>query len=86
MDKPSKKGKAAKSQEPQKPKVNPELAGFEVKIGAFGEIITSYDQDQINDFLNRKLYDKKLNNETDTPSTESEKENQTKNQTKNKAE
>jgi hypothetical protein len=56
----SNKKKTDKDQE--LPKVNPELEGFEVKIGAFGEIITSYDQDKINEFLNRKLYDKKLKN------------------------
>jgi hypothetical protein len=74
MEKSSKKSRSVKNQEPRKPRVNPELAGFEVKIGAFGEIITSYDQDQINDFLNRKLYDKKLNNETDRPNAENKAE------------
>ena len=42
------------------PRVNPELGEFNVKVGRFGELQTSYNIEEINAFLNRKLADKKL--------------------------
>lgn len=42
------------------PKVNPELAGFNVGINQFGEITTSYDIDKLNLFLDRNVEDKKF--------------------------
>lgn len=47
------------------PKVNPELDGFDIKIDSFGEINTNYDIDKINQFLNRKVDDKKLRERDD---------------------
>jgi hypothetical protein len=44
------------------PKVNKELEGFDIKINSFGEIVTSYDLDKINDFLDKNVEDKKLKN------------------------
>ncbi|AZQ61361.1 hypothetical protein EI427_03720 [Flammeovirga pectinis] len=46
-----------------KPKVNSELEGFDIKINSSGEIESSYTVDQLNEFLNRNVYDKKLKNE-----------------------
>ena len=43
-----------------KPKINRELEGFDIKINSSGEIESSYTIDQLNEFLNRKVYDKKL--------------------------
>lgn len=43
-----------------KPRVNPKLEGFEVKINAFGEIKSNLDIDNINAFLNKEVEDKKL--------------------------
>lgn len=43
-------------------KVHPELEGFDVSINPLGEIVRTIDIDKINDFLNKKLYDKKLRN------------------------
>src|SRR6478609_5330502 len=48
--------------EKEVPKVNKELSCFDIKINSFGEIITSYDLDIINDFLDRNVEDKKLKN------------------------
>ncbi|OHX66216.1 hypothetical protein [Flammeovirga pacifica] len=48
-----------------KPKVNRELEGFEIKINSAGEIESSYTIDQLNEFLNRKVFDKKLQNEVE---------------------
>jgi hypothetical protein len=57
----------------EKPKVHPELKGFDVSINELGEIVRTVDIDVINDFLNRKLYDKKLKNKPiNPPTTESE--------------
>ncbi len=42
------------------PQVNAELKGFDVKINEFGEIVSTYDLEQLNDFLDRKVDDKKF--------------------------
>ncbi len=47
------------------PKVNPELEGFDIKVDSFGEIKSSFNIDQINDFLNKKVDDKKLRDRED---------------------
>lgn len=44
------------------PNVNPELEGFDIKINSFGEIVTNYEIDKINEFLNKNVDDKKLRN------------------------
>ncbi|MFB0945553.1 MAG: hypothetical protein ACI9V1_001478 [Spirosomataceae bacterium] len=43
-----------------KPRVHKELDGFDIEINSFGEIQMNYDMDKINEFLNRKVDDKKL--------------------------
>jgi hypothetical protein len=43
-----------------KPKVNKDLEGFDIQVNSFGEIITNYDINKINDFLNKNVDDKKL--------------------------
>lgn len=48
-----------------KPKVDPELEGFDVRINRFGEITSTYDIDKINAFLNKKVDDKKLRDRED---------------------
>jgi hypothetical protein len=48
-----------------KPKVNQELDGFDIQINSFGEIVTSYDLDKINHFLDKNVDDKKLKNRDD---------------------
>ena len=49
-----------------KPKVNPQLEGFDIKIDSFGEIKTNFKIDKINDFLDRTVDDKKLKNRRET--------------------
>jgi hypothetical protein len=49
----------------EKPRVNPELEGFEIKVNTFGEIITNYDINKINEFLNKNVDDKKLRDRDD---------------------
>jgi hypothetical protein len=54
-----------KSAKKTKPKVNQELEGFDIQINSFGEIVTSYDLDKINQFLDKNVDDKKLKNRDD---------------------
>jgi hypothetical protein len=57
--KPTKK----KQQDPaKKPRVHKELEGFEIKVNPLGEITSTYSIEQINEFLNRHVRDKKLVN------------------------
>ncbi len=43
-----------------KPKVHNDLNGFDIKINEFGEIESSFPIDKLNQFLNKKVVDKKL--------------------------
>ncbi len=54
-----------KDKEGKKPKVNKELEGFNIQINTFGEIVSDYDLDEINSFLNRNVDDKKLRDRND---------------------
>lgn len=49
----------------QKPKVNKELEGFDIKIDSFGEIKSNIEIDKINQFLNKAVDDKKLRDRDD---------------------
>lgn len=60
-----KKSKESFDKKKQKPKVNPDLEGFDIKIDSFGEISSTYDIDKINEFLNRQVDDKKLRDRDD---------------------
>ncbi len=40
--------------------VHNELEGFEIRINEFGEIISNFEVDRINEFLNENVEDKKL--------------------------
>lgn len=60
----SKKKKDDKNKK-ENPKVNPDLKGFEIKVDSFGEIKSSYDIDKINEFLNKNVEDKKLQERND---------------------
>lgn len=53
-----------------KPKVNKALEGFDIQVNSFGEIITNYDINKINDFLNKNVDDKKLRDRDDLFSDE----------------
>jgi hypothetical protein len=46
----------------KKPKVNPELEGFDITINSFGEIMPTHNIDKLNEFLNKHIDDKKLRN------------------------
>lgn len=57
--------KKDKNKEQEKPKVNAELDGFDIKIDSFGEIQSSLPIDKINEFLNKNVDDKKLRDRDD---------------------
>ena len=42
------------------PEVHDDLKGFDIRINEFGEIISTYDVEKINTFLNENAEDKKL--------------------------
>ncbi|MEM0932728.1 MAG: hypothetical protein AAGJ12_09695 [Bacteroidota bacterium] len=44
------------------PRVHDELKGFDIKVNEFGEIESTLPIEAINNFLNRKVVDKKLKN------------------------
>ena len=49
-----------KKKKKEEPKVHEELKGFDIRINEFGEIITVFEVDALNKFLNEKVEDKKL--------------------------
>ena len=52
----------SENNKPEK-KNNENLKGFDIKVNEFGEIITSHKIDQINEFLDENVVDKKLDQE-----------------------
>lgn len=54
------KRKYQKKKKKEKLKANPQLPGFDIKINSFGEIQSNYDIDEVNQFLDKNLDDKKL--------------------------
>ncbi len=43
-----------------KPEVHEDLKGFDIKINEFGEIVSNFSVEKINEFLNENVEDKKL--------------------------
>ncbi|MFK8007843.1 MAG: hypothetical protein AB8H03_15800 [Saprospiraceae bacterium] len=43
-----------------KPEVHDDLKGFDIKINEFGEIVSNVKVDQLNEFLDENVEDKKL--------------------------
>lgn len=56
----AKKKKPAEDPEKKKPAVHRELKGFNIRINEFGEIISSFEVEKLNEFLDEKVEDKKL--------------------------
>jgi hypothetical protein len=52
--------KSTKKKKESKPKVHKELDGFEISVNQFGEIKSNMNIEEINEFLNEKVEDKKL--------------------------
>lgn len=54
------------------PDVHEDLEGFDIKINEFGEIISNYRVDKLNEFLNEKIADKKLREQPSAATDEEE--------------
>ena len=67
MSKQDKKSKKNKEEDSDKKsiRVGKILSDFDIHVNTFGEIISNYDVDKINDFLNKTVEDKKLKNRKD---------------------
>ena len=57
-----------------KPEVHEELKGFDIKINEFGEIVSNFPVDKLNEFLNENVEDKKLKEKEETEKKRSEEE------------
>ncbi len=51
---------AKKKNEKGGPDIHKDLKGFDIKINEFGEIISNYNVNKLNEFLNENVEDKKL--------------------------
>lgn len=49
-----------KNKKIEEAQVNPELKGLDIHVNEFGEIISNISSDKLNDFLDRNVIDKKL--------------------------
>lgn len=49
-----------KSKKDKEPSVHKDLDGFDIQINEFGEIVTKFNVDKINEFLDENVEDKKL--------------------------
>ena len=63
---------AKKKENKDKPEVHKDLEGLDIKINEFGEIITNYKVDAINEFLDENVEDKKLVDRFKEPPLEEE--------------
>lgn len=54
------KKKKKEDEDKKSPKVHKDLEGLEIKVNALGEVVTNYDIDKINEFLNKNVDDKKF--------------------------
>ena len=43
-----------------KPEIHEDLKGFDIKINEFGEIVSNFEVDKLNEFLNENLEDKEF--------------------------
>jgi DNA replication protein DnaD len=59
----SKKDKNDKKEEKQK--IHQDLEGFDIKINELGEIVSSFEIEKINKFLDKNVEDKKLKDRKD---------------------
>ena len=48
-----------------KPEVHEELKGFDIKINEFGEIVSNFPIEKLNEFLDENVDDKKLRGKDD---------------------
>ncbi len=74
----------SKKTKDKKAHVHPELEGFELQINSFGEMSSNFTVERINDFLNKKVDDRKMQ-EGGLQDTEKHKEDQSSEEIKSPA-
>lgn len=57
--------KSNKKKDSKKPKVHPELEGFNIEVNSFGEIVSTHKIDELRSFLDKNVVDKKLKDRED---------------------
>ena len=57
-----------------KPEVHDELKGFDIKINEFGEIVSNFPIEKLNEFLDENVEDKKLKEKEEKERKAQEKE------------
>ena len=57
----NRKNNPTKTTENKSIKVRDSIKDFDIHINSFGEIVTNYDVDKINEFLDNNVQDKKIN-------------------------
>ena len=70
----AKKKSSKDKKDTKKPDVHEELRDFDIRINEFGEIVSTYKVDKLNEFLNEKVEDKKLVNREDLNPKKAEEE------------
>ncbi len=45
-----------------RPSFHESLKGFDIKVNSFGEMESTFEIDRLNEFLNKEVHDKKLEN------------------------
>lgn len=63
---------AKKKKEEKDPNVHDELEGFNININEFGQIVTNFEVEKLNDFLDDNVEDKKLRDRDDLKEGEEE--------------
>ena len=48
-----------------RPSFHENLKGFDIRVNSFGEMESTFEIDKINEFLNKEVHDKKLDNPAD---------------------
>ena len=54
------------------PEVHNDLEGFNISINEFGEIVTNFEVEKLNSFLDEKVEDKKLRDRDEVKGSEEE--------------
>lgn len=63
------KKKKTQSPPPNRSSFHEGLKGFDIRISPFGEMESTFEIDQLNDFLNRQVMDRKIKQVDDTKQT-----------------
>ncbi len=57
-----------------RPPFHESLRGFDIRVNSFGEMESTFDIERLNDFLNKEVHDKKLDNPVNDEEDKNEEE------------